>query len=197
MTGDVFWLRPDRRVRTLVRTDKENSMNKLLKGSIAGAAGVVLLLGGAGTLAAWNDSAALDASDVTAGTLDIATVGTATIAHASSGATVQRIVPGDTIVVNQAVDIDATGDNLRASLTVDVPNSLSGILDYPGVNLTASAIDASGDPVGPLTSLSGAQAASIDRVLLTATFPTSVSGTDGQNMTFDLSALALKLTQIS
>ena len=32
-------------------------MNKLVKGSIAGAAGIILLMGGAGSLAYWNDSA--------------------------------------------------------------------------------------------------------------------------------------------
>ena len=32
-------------------------MNKLVKGSIAGAAGIALLLGGAGTLALWNADA--------------------------------------------------------------------------------------------------------------------------------------------
>ena len=35
---------------------KGNEMNKLTKGAIATAAGVILLMGGAGTLAYWNDS---------------------------------------------------------------------------------------------------------------------------------------------
>lgn len=175
---------------------KESTMNRLLKGAIAGAAGVALLLGGAGTLAYWNTSAGLVGGQVVSGTLQIDTVGTASVTHLATGATVQRIVPGDTIVVTQAVDITATGDNLKAKLEVDVPNALAGILDYPGVNLTLTAVDASGTAVAPLGNLTGAQAASIDRVLLAATFPADVGGTDGQGMAFDLSALALTLTQI-
>lgn len=172
------------------------TMNKLLKGSIAGAAGIALLLGGAGTLAYWNDSATLAAGQVQSGTLDIETVGTAVTTYQATGAAVTRAVPGDTIVILQDVEISATGDNLKARLTVDVPASLGGVLGYPGVNLAIVALDAAQQPVAPLNNLTGAQAESITTVRLTATFPSTVSGLDGQGMSIPVNALALKLTQI-
>ena len=46
-------------------------MNKLLKGSIAGAAGIALLLGGAGTFALWNDTAAASGGTVQSGNLSV------------------------------------------------------------------------------------------------------------------------------
>ena len=46
-------------------------MNKFVKGSVAAGAGMVLLLGGAGSLAYWNTSTDLGASAINAGSLDI------------------------------------------------------------------------------------------------------------------------------
>ena len=48
-------------------------MNKLVKGSIAAAAGISLLMGGAGSLALWNDSVTVNAGTVSSGTLDVST----------------------------------------------------------------------------------------------------------------------------
>ena len=45
-------------------------MNKTFSGSIAGAAGIALLLGGAGTFAQWNSSAAVAGTSITAGVLN-------------------------------------------------------------------------------------------------------------------------------
>ena len=39
--------------------------NKMIKGSVAGATGIVLLMGGFGTYALWQDSATLGGSSVT------------------------------------------------------------------------------------------------------------------------------------
>ena len=44
-------------------------MNKIIKGSIAGAAGIALLLGGAGTFALWNDSTSVQGGKIKAGNL--------------------------------------------------------------------------------------------------------------------------------
>src|SRR5690606_22161335 len=76
---------------------KGNIMNKLLKGSIAGAAGIALLLGGAGTLAYWNSSADLGGGTVNSGTLTIANNGAATVTGPTT------IVPGDSVTVSQPV----------------------------------------------------------------------------------------------
>ena len=97
-------------------------MNKLLVSAIAGAAGLTLLIGGAGTFALWNSSASLTGGTITGGTLLVADNATAGVWK--SGATVitlssYRIVPCDTLTFTKTVDITATGDNLVATLAVD------------------------------------------------------------------------------
>src|SRR5688572_6565363 len=48
-----------------------SDMNKMIKGSIAGATGVALLMGGFGTYALWSDSETLDGSSITSGVLGV------------------------------------------------------------------------------------------------------------------------------
>ena len=105
-------------------------MNKLVKGAIAGAAGIVLLMGGAGSLAYWNDSAnagpGAGSNSITAGTLTIAAAnagswtkglynaaGTQTVAPAAvANLSNVRIVPGNRLVYTQTFNLNATGDDL-------------------------------------------------------------------------------------
>lgn len=105
-------------------------MNKLTKGAIAGAAGIVLLMGGAGSLAYWNDSATAGpgagSNSITAGTLTIAAVnsgswtkafhnaaGTQVVAPAAVGTLSNvRIVPGNRLVYTQTFNVTASGDDL-------------------------------------------------------------------------------------
>jgi len=114
-------------------------MNKLVKGSIAGAAGVALLLGGAGTLALWNDSASINAGTVTSGVLDVAT-GTA----GSWSPDLDLIVPGDTIVYTETLDVTATGDNLNATITTNIgsiTNNITGAVVTSDIVVRDSAND--------------------------------------------------------
>jgi alternate signal-mediated exported protein len=105
-------------------------MNKLVKGSIAGAAGIILLMGGAGSLAYWNDSAtagpASGSNSITAGTLTVTAVNTgawtkgfynaSNVLVGSVGAVANlstvRIVPGNRLVYTQQFNIVGTGDDL-------------------------------------------------------------------------------------
>lgn len=125
-------------------------MNRLAKGTVWGAAGVALLLGGTGTFALWSDSlaAGTEGNTVDAGHLyidDDALTGTwydvtgldvpATFADASAFETYVTetltaheiadldgygIVPGDTFWYVSSVDVVAHGHNLKASLGVTV-----------------------------------------------------------------------------
>ncbi|TQO20383.1 alternate signal-mediated exported protein [Rhodoglobus vestalii] len=97
-------------------------MNKLVKGSIAGAAGIALLLGGAGTLASWNASAAVEGGNISAGTLNIEAVdgeadgwqlnGTGAVEDNASDFT---IVPGSALTYTATFDVTAIGDTLTAT----------------------------------------------------------------------------------
>ena len=102
-------------------------MNKLTKGAIATAAGVILLMGGAGTLASWNSSANAGSSQaISAGSLSVTTgaagvwkSGTTTITPANF-----RIVPGDTLTYTQTFNLAASGDNLLFTVAA-IPGALS------------------------------------------------------------------------
>jgi alternate signal-mediated exported protein len=105
-------------------------MNKLVKGAIAGAAGIVLLMGGAGSLAYWNDAAqagpASGSNTITAGTLTITAqnvgtwtkgmynnAGTQTVAPAAvANLSNVRVVPGNRLVYTQVFNVVGTGDDL-------------------------------------------------------------------------------------
>jgi alternate signal-mediated exported protein len=109
-------------------------MNKLVKGAIAGAAGIVLLMGGAGSLAYWNDSAQAGpatGTTITAGTLKISAVDAGSwtkgfyngsnvlvgsVAPVANLANV-RIVPGNRLVYTQTFNLDASGDDLYFTIS--------------------------------------------------------------------------------
>lgn len=89
-------------------------MNKFTKGSIAASAAVVLLLGGAGSLAYWNDDAALAVDPINAGQLTI---------EASTGAWAPEInawVPGDRSVYSTTLTVVAEGDNIEGTIELDL-----------------------------------------------------------------------------
>lgn len=87
----------------------------MIKGSVVGAAGVALLMGGFGTYATWTDSAVMGESSVKAGELNIA-AGTASWAGNGAWETDDLIVPGDVIERTQTFTINATGSNMRGDL---------------------------------------------------------------------------------
>ncbi|SDZ09871.1 alternate-type signal peptide domain-containing protein [Herbiconiux ginsengi] len=97
-------------------------MNKLAKGAIAGAAGVVLLLGGAGTFAFWNSTANVAGGTIVAGNLLVANTGAAGVWTDQNGTTIDvatyRIVPGDTLTYTDDLTVTAVGDNLQATLAL-------------------------------------------------------------------------------
>ena len=174
-------------------------MNKLTKSAIAGAAGIALLLGGAGSLAYWNSSATVGASAINAGTLAIAATGTTTTTYTSGGGAVSLIVPGDSVTVTQPVTVSATGDHLKAKLTIDelgLLGSLKTLITTP-VSVTAFA---GASPVGfSLSNMTGSEAATITSVKVVVVFPSSVGdtvGTEGQGGDLQLGTLKVVLTQI-
>jgi alternate signal-mediated exported protein len=97
-------------------------MNKLVKGSLAGAAGIALLLGGAGTFAYWNDQAGVQGGTIVAGQLDLADDGVAGVWKDQTGATINpatyHAAPGDVLTYTDSMNVTAVGDNLVATLAL-------------------------------------------------------------------------------
>jgi alternate signal-mediated exported protein len=165
-------------------------MNKLVKGSIAAAAGIALLLGGAGSLAYWSDSQAVNAGTVTSGVLDV-TTGTA----GSWSPTIAKIVPGDTVTYTEVLTLTATGDNLKAQISDNLASITNGIT---GSTATATYVVKQGANV--LTPTSGKYTLGAGAYTLTVSivvaFPTTVVNQAGQNASVNLSTLAVTVTQV-
>ncbi len=95
-------------------------MNKLTKAAIAGAAGIALLLGGAGSLAYWNDSVAMTGAQIDSGSLDVS-IDSGSWAGAPAG----KWVPGDSATFTGKVKVTAVGTNFKGKLTADT-SALTG-----------------------------------------------------------------------
>lgn len=187
-------------------------MNKFLKGGIAGAVGIVLLLGGAGTFALWNSSASTEAGTIAAGNLSVVASGAGswTVNGGTSRASMTgyKVVPGDVLVYSRTMKITATGDNLVATLSV-APAAIAATSTAPAdvalaAYLTKTAtLAATGTGIStgsaPFTVTAGAAGVSQDiSVAVTITFPKSTTAgfeNDTKLGSVNLDALAVTLTQ--
>ncbi|MFJ6417632.1 alternate-type signal peptide domain-containing protein [Paeniglutamicibacter sp. NPDC091659] len=127
-------------------------MNNKTKGAIAGIAGIALLAGGT-TFALWNDDVNVDGGIITAGNLDVATVGTTQWVDTSADRTDKdhnidltefKIVPGDTIQGTFGIAAALQGDNLVADLGLSLAGNAEGglLADAKGVTVKYSLVNA-------------------------------------------------------
>lgn len=184
-------------------------MNRFAKGAIAGAAGIILLLSGAGTFALWNGSASAAAGTVQSGTMTIATdtaPGTWSVTDENGNVSTNvdmakfHAVPGDTLTFTQALDITATGNNLSAVLGVTLNANYSSTDLFNALTKKASI-----SVPGPLPSgvswngtaytVNGGTGTTVLPVSVSLPFDSSITGTTAQGGTLDLSKLAFTLTQ--
>jgi len=131
---------------------KDHEMNKLVKGAIAGAAGIVLLMGGAGTLAYWNDSSDVLASgqSISSGDLTLGTSGSPAWTvkpwnGTASGSAVSiadistfTMVPGDVVEYAKTVTLNAVGTTLKVELTL-APGSITSSSNALSTELAGAA----------------------------------------------------------
>lgn len=192
-------------------------MNKLVKGSIAGGLGVVLLLGGAGTLALWNQTAVVSGGNVTAGVLTIAADATAStwtdispeiVAVTPAGTAISnianyRIVPGDKIKFSKTVTINATGTNLKGKLTFDPATIVAGtgaastaLKSNLVTTLTATGTGVSASGTASEYNVATNTTNSTVTLTLTIELPSTVDGVVAQTGTVDLTNVAFKLNQV-
>ncbi|GAA3950871.1 alternate-type signal peptide domain-containing protein [Gordonia caeni] len=165
-------------------------MNKKTKGALAAAAGAAILVGGAGTMAAWNDNASLGSGTVSAGTLNIDQVGTGTWHWDNPDGEVftpgsDLLVPGDSVVYVGKYKISAAGTNLKATLTPEIGGVTGNLKDYlevADVNDAPTTITPSND----------------DQILTIGTkvtFDPDTGGEDGQGGTASLAGASVLLQQ--
>ncbi|QDE36374.1 alternate-type signal peptide domain-containing protein [Microbacterium foliorum] len=176
------------------------SMRKVTKATIAGALGVVLLTGGT-TFALWSDSANVNGGTVNSGTLALTPSGTPAWNDISTPTPVPitiadfLIVPGDTIEYTAAFTVDASGDNLSATLDVSDPVAATGdaaLLAATTVTQTFTYVG--GEPVtdGAITSADDGE---VINVTVTIVFDESTPGTTAQAESINLSDMTITLQQ--
>jgi len=192
-------------------------MNKLLKGAIAGAAGVALLLGGAGTFALWNDSTNLGSGTIEAGNLSVA-LDSSGIWSDQNGAIADigtyTIVPGDVLTYTQDVRVTALGDNLTAELELADTSVTATTSALPAAQAANDALAAYlNDPLNhtvttaSLTAVTPASTpatyvvpvgSTVVTVEVTLTFPSGALGDENAAKlgSVDLDALTVTLNQV-
>ncbi len=179
-------------------------MNKLTKGAIATAAGVILLIGGAGTFATWNAQVGVTGQTITAGNLAVS-AGTGTWSSSLSGAISNigsyRIVPGDTLTFTQPVTFTAQGHTLTATVAVDPASVVAASNAAADIALknfitSSAAVTVSGAGTGITQSgntitVTGSDSGVNPTATITVTIPFSKGATAGAENTAKLGAVEL------
>ncbi|MBN9607378.1 MAG: alternate-type signal peptide domain-containing protein [Actinomycetales bacterium] len=147
-------------------------MNKLVKASIATGAALLLLMGGAGSLAYWNSSAvagpASGSNTITAGTLSIAAAnsgtwtksfynGSGTLVTGPSAVTTLssvRLVPGNRLVYTQNFTVTASGDDLYFTVA-STAGAVTAASTNPEDVALAAQVNASGTTAFSVASITG------------------------------------------
>jgi alternate signal-mediated exported protein len=166
-------------------------MNKFVKGSLAGAAGIALLLGGFGSFALWSDTTTVTAGAVNSGELQI-------VESTTPGAWSPKlayIVPGDTVTYTETFTVKAKGDNLHAKLTASVGDLGSTITGATATSSFAVTGGATPDPVNRNV-YTFKQGTYTVIVKVTVAFAASTAGLTGQNETFTPGAVTVALEQV-
>lgn len=184
-----------RGTRKLLAFEGTRTLNKMTKGAIATAAGVMLLIGGGGTLAVWNIEKNAAAGTVAAGDLNlVADTGVWTVNGQAGTINIDayRIVPGDTLTYTQDVDITLEG-NISATLAVVQPSGANhGFAAYT-YETSAVTLTKDGAPItGTLTAGVTDAVASVSFKFLPET-----AGRDSAGATYDFSGVAFRLEQIA
>ncbi|NUU17988.1 alternate-type signal peptide domain-containing protein [Cellulomonas humilata] len=184
-------------------------MRKTTKGALAVGAGVALLLGGAGTMAAWQLTSTAATGTVSSGEFNLATTagatwkwGTATSATGCTATTTDfpvgaKIVPGDCVIYTQPITVTASGNRLVATLSVSaIANSgvWSGLTATSATTMDANpAVTGAGSPftITPGTGTVNATG----KVVTTIVFDPATTSSTGQNSTATLNGVTLVLKQ--
>lgn len=146
-------------------------MKKSTKGALAAGAAGVLLLGGAGSLAYWTDSATITGTQLTSGHLtvdatDCNGTGNWTLEGAAFDPSTDTLIPGDTLTMNCNVVVDVEGTHFTQ---VDIDATTPTAPAAPWDELTfATTVQGSATGANNVTVTQGANNIP---VLITVTWP--------------------------
>ncbi len=170
----------------------------LIKGSAAIALGAALLLGGGGTLAAWNADVSAAPGSIVSGDLNVAKAATGVWTDRAGtvipNIATYRVVPGDKLTFTQDLTVTLLGNKMAADITAAGVGPNSG---FTGSNVvvTAPALKVGGAAVAnPLKPTGAAQT-----VTATITFEFLSTTTDRQNTndTYNFADVKFNLAQVT
>lgn len=167
-------------------------MKKTTKGALAAGAAAVLLAGGAGTYAAWQDSETADGGSVTTGHLTVTQTEAPAWTWVTGGTPdaavlpATTLVPGDTIRFEGTYTLGIVGTNLEAELDVSTSGNAGAFGELVWTPDSANTQTLSGlneeDDDGQVVTVGG-----------TLAFPGAATGTMDQ--TYDLGEITVALEQ--
>jgi alternate signal-mediated exported protein len=176
-------------------------MNKMIKGSLAGATGVALLMGGFGTYALWSDSENLQVNGVQSGELDIATSAgvydDANTATANDWTSTDKMVPGDKVTYTQTFTVKATGKNMKGNVVYTKPNltnTFAGLTNSVVITSDNANVVESQTTPGTFAFTSPFGTATL-KAVVTYTLPSGTTAQVDQNKSATLPAAAFTITQ--
>ena len=112
-------------------------MHKIVTGAIAGAAGVALLLGGAGSFALWNASASSAASAVSAGTLSLTANNDGVMKISEvQGMEGETVTLQDAFLFDYSAGVDASGTFLGKPVPTGVRPRFTDRFQELGISLS-------------------------------------------------------------
>ncbi|GAA1928255.1 hypothetical protein GCM10009737_32660 [Nocardioides lentus] len=169
-------------------------MKKSTKAVLAAGAAVVVLTGGAGSLAYWNATADIGGGTITAGELDLTPVaGTGTWTFNGTPVadpTAVVIVPGDELAYTGSFTITAEGDNLEGTVDVVGGAGAGGLVGDVTLDVVPTIDGAAA------TTVTEADDGDVLDVAIDISFPfgTTVDNTS-QTETLDLTGVDVVITQ--
>ena len=202
-------------------------MNKLTKATIAGAVGVALLLGGAGSFATWNSSSNISGGSIVSGNLVVGApaAGSWSVAHLTAGSSTlygasalttlatYKASPGDKLTYTALVPITVSGTNLVATLslapgaiaaTTPVSTANTALASYLSLNTVVAMSGTGITGTAPSYVINGGPTGTNNAtvnatVTATITFSSGAAGTENTAMlgSVDLSGMAISLVQNS
>lgn len=175
-------------------------MQKSTKGALAVGAAGVLLLGGAGTLAYWTESADVAGGEFDSGNLEITgnTCGSANwlLDDGTTDATAALIVPGDTITKTCSFTITGEGDHFDdVDIAIAGPNWEAGSDAALVSALGTVTATYEGDSVGPIATGDDLPVGEVVTAEIEMTFATTTTGDVAEDETATLDDIAITVTQ--
>lgn len=181
-------------------------MKKSTKGAVAAGAAAVLLLGGLGSFALWQDEETVGGGTINSGELNFDPVVPATGTWTETSVTPNvvigpdpagfPIVPGDVLEYSTAYVVNWAGTNLRATITADFTDVAGNAALAAALDTEVSVNGGTALPNGSAVELPLTTSPQTITVEVTITFDQATADLIAQNESVDLNDFTLTLDQV-